>query len=146
MPVLLVRVEATRDGVRDDLANVLGPVRSHALLHGVTPAGPPFTRYASMEDGPIGLEAGLQLPRAVPGNGAIIEGELPAGEAATTLHVGSYSGLWAAYEALTYWMENCRRTPADEPWELYITDPREEPDSSLWQTEIVWPLSATARI
>lgn len=27
------------------------------------------------------------------------------------------------------------------PWEVYVTDPSEEPDTSLWITEIYYPVS-----
>ncbi|MBI5289506.1 MAG: GyrI-like domain-containing protein [Chloroflexi bacterium] len=146
VPVLLVRTNATRDSVREGLAETLAPAQEHIRLHAVTPVGPPFTRYATMGDGSIGLEAGLQLPRGLPEVSGIIAAELPAGEAVSTIHVGPYSQLWAAYEAVTYWMENSRRTPAGEPWEVYLKGHREQPDPALWQTEIVWPLSAAVKL
>jgi len=140
VPVLLVRTRATRDQIRDALADALTAAWVHAETNGVTPSGPPFTRYSSLEDGTIALEAGVQLPYAVAGRDDIVASELPGGEVVTTIHVGPYSRLWAAYEALTYWMENSGRKPDGEPWEFYVTDPRDHPDSSRWRTEIVWPL------
>ncbi len=106
----------------------------------MTPSGPPFTRYSSQDDGSVALEAGVQLPRCVEGWEGIIATELPGGEVVTTIHIGPYSRLWAAYEALAHWMENSGRKAAGEPWEYYLTDPRDKPDSSNWRTEIVWPL------
>ncbi len=31
--------------------------------------------------------------------------------------------------------------PAGESWEFYLTDPNVEPDTSKWQTKIVWPVT-----
>jgi effector-binding domain-containing protein len=140
VPALVVRTRVTRDQIRDALADALTAAWIHAEANGVTPSGPPFTRYTSLEDGTVSLEAGVQLSRAVPGGHGIIATELPGGEVATTIHMGPYGRLWAAYEALTYWMENAGRKAAGEPWEYYLTDPRDEPDSSKWRTEVVWPL------
>jgi AraC family transcriptional regulator len=27
-----------------------------------------------------------------------------------------------------------------DPWEVYVTDPGDEPDPSKWQTELVYPI------
>ena len=112
VPVLLVRTHVTRDQIRDALADALTAAWVHAEANGVTPSGPPFTRYSSQDDGSVALEAGVQLPRCVEGWEGIIATELPGGEVVTTIHIGPYSRLWAAYEALAHWMENSGRKAA----------------------------------
>jgi effector-binding domain-containing protein len=42
--------------------------------------------------------------------------------------------------ALEAWIAEQGRRPAGAPWEVYWSDPREEPDSARWRTEIVWPI------
>jgi effector-binding domain-containing protein len=101
---------------------------------GVEPAGPPYIRYlrtgAEME-----LELGIPVgPDAGQSSG------LPGGRAAVLRHVGPFSGLRDACEALQRWAAE-RGEPAAGPfWESYVTNPREEPDSSKWVTEIFLPL------
>ncbi len=69
------------------------------------------------------------------------QSELPACEAAVTLHTGPYEKLPDAYSALTEWIKENGKHEAGPPWEVYVTDPGGEPDSSKWQTEVVWPVS-----
>jgi effector-binding domain-containing protein len=93
---------------------------------GAAPAGPPFIRYLSVADE-------LEIDLGVPVSGG--DRVLPAGRWGVAMHVGHFSGLRAAHGALQEqlreqglaWTEFC---------EHYVTDPREEPDSSRWQTEL----------
>ena len=48
-------------------------------------------------------DAAFTVPRAIPGEGEIQGFELPAGDYATTIHQGPYSGLAVAYAALVRW-------------------------------------------
>ena len=101
---------------------------------GVEPAGPPYIRYlrtgAEME-----LELGIPVgPDAGQSSG------LPGGRAAVLRHVGPFSGLRDACERLQTWAAERGETAAGPFWESYVTNPREEPDSSRWITEIVLPL------
>jgi effector-binding domain-containing protein len=32
------------------------------------------------------------------------------------------------------------RRPASTMWEVYLTDPEEEPDPARWRTEVYWPV------
>ena len=98
---------------------------------GVEPAGPPYIRYlrtgAEME-----LELGIPVgPDAGQSTG------LPGGRVAVLRHVGPFSGLRDACERLQDWAGERAAGPF---WESYLTNPREEPDSSRWITEIVLPL------
>jgi effector-binding domain-containing protein len=98
---------------------------------GVEPAGPPYIRYlrtgAEME-----LELGIPVgPDAGQSTG------LPGGRVAVLRHVGPFSGLRDACERLQEWAGERAAGPF---WESYLTNPREEPDSSRWITEIFLPL------
>jgi len=57
-----------------------------------------------------------------------------------TVHVGPYDTLSSTYEALQAWIETQGRTPATAMWEVYLTDPDQEPDPSKWRTEVYWPV------
>jgi effector-binding domain-containing protein len=52
-------------------------------------------------------------------------------------HVGPFSGLRDACARLHEWAGDRAVGPF---WESYVTNPREEPDSSRWVTEIFLPL------
>jgi effector-binding domain-containing protein len=72
------------------------------------------------------------VPDGTPGAAA-----LPAGRYAVLLHVGPFRGLAAAREALLAWGEGIEWDPR-VALERYLTNPREEADSSKWQTELAY--------
>ena len=101
---------------------------------GVEPAGPPYIRY-------LRTGAELELELGIPvGPDAEQSSGLPGGRAAVLRHVGPFSGLRAACEALERWVVGQGEEPAGPFWESYVTNPRDEPDSSKWITEIVQPI------
>jgi effector-binding domain-containing protein len=101
---------------------------------GVEPAGPPFIRYLRTGE-ELELELGIPVgPDAGQSSG------LPGGRAAVLRHVGPFSGLRDACERLERWVAEQGERPAGPFWEAYVTDPRSEPDSSKWITDIVQPV------
>jgi hypothetical protein len=95
---------------------------------GAEPSGPPFIRYLR-----VGEE--MELDLGVP----VADGEqaLPAGRWLVALHVGHFSGLRDAHGALQEWARG-QGLAWSEFCEHYRTDPREEPDSSRWETELAY--------
>ena len=102
---------------------------------GVAPAGAPFIRYLRM-----GEQFELELGIPVPAGSAAADGRLPAGRVAVLRHVGPFSGLREAGEALKRWVAEQGEEAAGPFWEAYVTDPSSEPDSSKWITDIHVPL------
>ena len=101
---------------------------------GVEPAGPPYIRYLRTGE-ELELELGIPVgPDAEQSSG------LPGGRAAVLRHVGRFSGLRAACAALEAWVAEQGLEPAGPFWESYVTNPRDEPDSSKWITEITQPI------
>jgi effector-binding domain-containing protein len=95
---------------------------------GAQPAGPPFIRYLR-----TGEEMEIEL--GVP----VADGEhvLPAGRWLVAVHMGHFSGLRAAHGELQEWARE-HGIEWTEFAERYITDPREEPDSARWETELAY--------
>ncbi len=89
------------------------------------------------------VEAGFTVATPVPPKGRVEPGELPAGEAAMTTHVGPYDGLVAASQALRDWMSANGREPAGGPWEVYRDDPQTTAIAQL-RTEVYYPLKPLA--
>ena len=69
-----------------------------------------FARYLEM-GADFDMEAGIIVAAPVQPKGRVQPGALPACEAATTLHVGPYQELGAAYGALQAWMSANGRMP-----------------------------------
>ena len=85
---------------------------------------------------------GMRIARHLRPDGTdrIQAGELPGGTVATVIHKGPYEGLPQTWAALVEWISAQGLQPAGAPWEVYLTDPGAEPDSSKWRTQIFFPV------
>ena len=120
--------------------------------HGLPPAGPPFLKYNVIDMmRQLEIDNGVPVAAPVDGDGDVIAGAVPAGRYATVIHVGHPSELAGATKALLDWAAAQHLTwemspDADgERWgsrlEIYLTDPREEPDMSKWVTQLAFRLA-----
>ena len=119
---------------------------------GLAPAGAPFFRYNFIDMmRELEVEAGFPVAAATEGGGEIVAGVLPAGRYATLTYTGHPSELvdatrelldWGAAQGLKWDMT---QTGRGERWgsrlEIYLTDPREEPDMSKWVTQLAFRLA-----
>jgi effector-binding domain-containing protein len=135
-----IRVITTPTEIGQTLGQILGEVWTYLQGRGVQPAGPPFARYYEYRADHVDMEAGLPVSSPVAGAGRISADELPGGKVAVTWHIGPYDTLHKTYVALESWVQEQNQEAAGAPWEVYWTDPGEEPDSSAWRTEVICPL------
>lgn len=139
-PTVVVRGETKPDKIGETYAELLAQVSAYLSAKGVEPAGPPFGRFFDYTKEHVDMEAGFPVVSPLDGDGRVQAGELPAGKVAVTWHVGPYTTLSKAYEAVSAWMAEQGLESAGASWEVYWADPATEPDSSTWRTEIVWPV------
>ena len=66
--------------------------------------------------------------------------ELPACEAVYAKHFGSYDSGNTHYAIEAYMKANEIDYSGAYIWEVYITDPMNEPDTAKWQTDIYYPV------
>jgi effector-binding domain-containing protein len=118
----------------------------------IAPGGPPFWKYDVIDmEREMQVEAGVTVRGPLAGDGRVIAGVLPAGRYVTLHHVGAPQTLvdatgylldWAARQGLTFDMSP---SAEGERWgcrlEIYLTDPREEPDMSKWETQLAFRLA-----
>jgi effector-binding domain-containing protein len=120
--------------------------------HGIAVAGAPFFKYDSFsEDGKMVLEWRAPVPLGVAGDELVRTSTLPAGRYVTAMHTGPFPGLREATRTILEWVEDNgleldRETSRGVEsfacrLELYHTDPRAEPDSHKWTTEITMRLA-----
>ncbi len=137
-PTAVVRGTMTIEEIPAWLGHAYGAVFAHLSAHGRAPAGPPFARYW-MGEGKVRIEAGFPVSEPVEDEGEVEASELPGGEAAVTWHVGPYDAMTPAYAALEAWIGDKGASMSGPPWEVYYSDPADEPDAARWRTEIVAP-------
>jgi hypothetical protein len=112
---------------------------------GVQPAGAPFMRYHVINmAGNMDVELGVPVASALPGDGRIAPGVIPAGRYASLVYSG-VSGIkgnkalleWAAKNNIKWdrW-EDQNGDAFRSRVEYFLTDPAEQPDRKKWETEV----------
>lgn len=121
------------------LGRAFDEVAAYLERKGAGPAGLPFARYHPTGDGRCEVEAGFPASTPTSGEGDVEPSELPGGLVATAVHAGPYETVARAYEAISNWVHAHGGASAGDPWEVYLTEPRGNPDPATWQTEVVQP-------
>lgn len=106
----------------------------------VEPAGPAYARYFGVPGDTVDVEVGFPVTEPVRTQGEMYPTSLPAGRVVRTVHQGSYDGLSDSWRALWEWIVARGLDPADELWEVYLTEPSPQTDPATLRTELDWPL------
>jgi AraC family transcriptional regulator len=139
-PYACIAASTTPAGVSKELRRILPEIGRYIQRHGLQAIGQPLSRYYRYDAAGVEMDAGIRVAGGAEGDGAVEIRELPGGDVACAVHVGPYTTLKETYDDLERWIAQRGRAPRDAPWEVYVTDPGAEPDSSRWETEIYWPV------
>lgn len=141
-PALTMRSQTTPEELDSVISEGINGVAAYLRAIGARGAGPPFTLSSDPdEEGKIAVAIGWPTAEELPGRGRVESLLLPAGRGAWAVNRGPYSALVGAYRALYEWIVEQGCDVADDPREIYYTDPDEVPDPADYVTGIVWPLA-----
>lgn len=148
-PIELVRLErqqvvtfrkvVPQAGLGQWFAEVFPLLFTEILGQGGTPAGAPFARYYNSDPKAFDTEAGIAFTGTVKAPSGARVTSLPGGEAAKTVHIGSYETISSEYMRLADWLAKSGKKPGDGPWEVYVDDPDTTPPAHV-KTEVYWPV------
>lgn len=93
--------------------------------------------HPAHRDEAMDIDFGVQVIKSFDDEGEVVCTETPAGEVATTTHVGSYDKLGGAHDAIQSWAVANGRDFAGYSWEIY-GDWNDDP--SKLETEVVYLL------
>jgi effector-binding domain-containing protein len=147
-PTIGIRTRVTMAEMGKVLPPMFGEIADWLQKKGVTPSGAPFFRYLVIDmEKYLEMEVGFPVTSALPGEGRIQPGVLPAGRYATLLHAGPYENLMPATAGLLAWAEKngiswqTSTRGQDVVWsarlEFYVSDPSET-DSQKLLTELAF--------
>ena len=138
--VTMQEIEPTARQLFPELFNWVGE-------HRIRPAGAPFFKYNVIDmEHQLEIEFGLPTTTRVTGDARVFAGSLPSGRYASLVHRGPYETLYEANAALIGWATernikwDASKTEAGERFscrlEIYLTDPKTEPDPEKWESEV----------
>lgn len=102
--------------------------------------GQPLTIYHKYEPPFVDMEVGHPVKEKSEGKGEIQYTLIPKSKALKIVHYGDYADLHISYREVAEYMKNNSIEASGPAWERYISDPRNEPDKSKWQTDICHPI------
>ena len=142
-PAVVVRFTAHVSEMGEPLGRAFGATMQHIEATGAGIAGPPFAYYEQLGNGHFDVRAGFPVQTSVPGAGEVEAFEVTAGLVATTRHVGSYSKLSEAYEALGRHAVAAGYDVDEQgpSWEQYLSPPETPPEQT--QTLVYMPVRKT---
>jgi effector-binding domain-containing protein len=117
-PLAAIRARIPRDRVGENIIRLLDAIWPVLRAQGAV-TGHNVVIYQDAEDAVLTVDVGVEVPAGFRADGDVRPAATPAGEAATTAHLGDYSRLGDAYTALEQWCASNRRRPAGVNWEVY---------------------------
>lgn len=139
-------MEVTTSLDPDEIAQAMGDTYGQ-IIAAITQSG------ATMDEGyPLAVttdynESGISMICGIPvTEDATIDSEVvsirqsPEGATLRALHLGSYDNLEATHEEINQYAGYYGYEITGMPWEIYVTDPSMEVDTTKWITEVYYPV------
>lgn len=150
-PYAAIRAQVTMSTI-PEIADRFPELFAHLAERGIQPVGPPFLKYDVLgPDDALEMEAGVPVADVSEGAGAVAFALLRSGRYATVSHHGHPSELWQVTKDLLEWAAakglawDLDEADGVQTWgarmEVYNTDPREEPDMSNWDNDLLFRMS-----
>jgi effector-binding domain-containing protein len=118
-PIAIVRRRVAPSELSKVVPEACGLVWRTVKAAEVKDAGRHVAVYRDAGDGLLDIEVGVEVGTAFPVGDEVVGSDLPAGDAATVTHFGSYGRLGEAHQAIRRWCAAQGRTLAGVNWEIY---------------------------
>ncbi len=139
-PAMVITDSCKLEEMGERMEEMYGRISAYMKRRDLEAEGPPFAIYYSWNpEGISKFACGIPIEKMTWGWKDYNVIELPGGEAATVVHWGKYDS-GKPYLALDNYLQKKEIEREDYIWEVYINDPANEPDTSLWQKQIFYPL------
>ncbi|MEX1188342.1 MAG: SRPBCC family protein [Bacteroidia bacterium] len=104
-------------------------------------SGSPFTIYYSESETNFDMDVAMQINKPAAKSNKIISNSIPSGKAVVALYYGPYESSGMGHAAANkYIMEHPEIVVDGAPREVYVTDSESNPDTSMWLTQIIYPI------
>jgi len=137
MNALAIKSEVTMEGMPDAMG---GAFQQLMEFGGAQMTGPPFAIWYKWEGDVFEFDNCIPVATAIPGNDVIKNITTYAGKTVSVSHTGAYETTHHSWAALQEYVTNNNLETNGEPYEVYLTNPQEEPNPDNWITELYWPI------
>ena len=137
---LSVKLKTNLQSITNDISAAYMKIGAYMKQHNIPMAGPVCAFYNTVAPDHIDMEAAIPIAKAVKTDGEVQIKARAAGMAAVAHYYGSYLRKDAAYAALESWIKANNKKVSGAPWEVYVTDPMMEKDTSRWLTDVYYPI------
>ena len=103
--------------------------------------GAPFAVYYQYKNDTMVFQAGIPTNKNLKENERIKVIKLNGGKVVVGRYQGSFENIGRAHESINKWIYENKLGLNGSPWEVYLTNPAEEPDQEKWITEIYYPVN-----
>lgn len=127
------------------LGPLYGEIGEEMKKQGLSQAGPVVAIYDKVDYRPEGMyfwfSAGVPVDKPGKSTARVNYWESdPAAAAVKCNYFGGYNNMGGAHEAIDKYLKDNNKVQNGAVWEVYVTDPGMEPDSTKWLTEIYYPV------
>ena len=140
-PMLSVREKIAPSDIGQMLGRNYGAIMQHINANNLQMSAPPFAIYHHWPmdgKGKADVEAAIPITAANAGNETVKGSTFPGGSVAIAYYYGPYDQSENGHTAIHEWAEEHGHQLTEPPWEVYVTDPGQEPDSTKWLTMICY--------
>jgi effector-binding domain-containing protein len=145
-PYVARRTQVMMQELGPVIPQLLATVYAWLREQGIAPAGAPFIRYRVIDmQAQLDIELGVPTAQAVGSEDPFVADVLPAGRYATLIYTDVARGMeankalldWGAQQGLVWdsWPEG-NGEGFGARLEVYLTDPKDEPDLAKWETDV----------
>lgn len=129
---------------KGDISKILGAnygaIMAYVSKNGAKCIGPPMAITMAWDSLTWDFIAAMPIDKEIPSQDKIKVEKSYAGKAIYVEYKGAYDKTYTAYMDMGAYVKEHNLTEAGGPWEVYVTDPATEPDTSKWITEIYFPV------
>jgi len=138
---LSIKDSCTVDGFSAKFEEIYSSISAYMQKMKTDASGSPFCVYYNWNpNGIINFEAGIPVSNSISGKGRIVLSELSGGNTVMVSYFGAYENSGMAHDAIDRYLKEKNKKCVGAPWEIYVTDPENEPDTAKWETQIYYPV------
>ncbi|NBG66051.1 SRPBCC family protein [Acidiluteibacter ferrifornacis] len=138
--ILAILDSTDANGVGDKLADLYKDILVYATIKGMSQSGSQLAYYHYYSPEKVILEAAIPFEGNLSEEGRIKLKEKKAEKVLKGVFYGNYDQTGEIHEIMATYINEAQLQITNSPYEVYITDPTMEADTTLWKTEVYYPI------